>query len=148
LIVYPAQKKIALLFAIGLNGQISWRGGYNGAMLRRVLSLLSIASLLVGLIICVFWLRSYHHTDHFGYTFPTSRRTQFTSISGRVGVTVITNIPGGITQRTDFYQFKQIVGGCLVIPAFWLAIWIRSKLPRPGRIRRDDYLPPLGSSRF
>jgi hypothetical protein len=117
-------------------------------MLRRVLSIFSIASLLVALIVLLVWWRSYHHTDTIGFGNLASRRTDYTSRDGRVMVTLSQNIDGQILTRSDFYPDSQIVGWCLAIPAFWFAIWLRSKLPRPGKIRRDDYLPPLGSSRF
>jgi hypothetical protein len=38
-----------------------------------------------------------------------------------------------ITKQWKTYQFRQLATGSLVIPAFWLAITIRAKLPRPGR---------------
>jgi hypothetical protein len=117
-------------------------------VLRRVLSIFSIASLLVGLIVLFFWWRSYHHIDTIGFGSLASRRTDYISSKGRVLVTLSENVGGGIQSRSTPYLFSQIAGWCLAIPAFWLAIWLRSKLPRPGRVRRDDYLPPLGSSRF
>jgi hypothetical protein len=117
-------------------------------VLRRILSIFSIASLLVGLLVLLVWWRSYHHVDHIGFGSLASRRTEYTSRDGRVMVSISQNISGQIITRSDFYPDSRIAGWCLAIPAFWLAIWIRGKLPRPGRIRRDDYLPPLGSSRF
>jgi hypothetical protein len=118
------------------------------SVLRRILSIFSIASLLVGVLVLVIWWRSYGHTDHVGFGDVSSRRTDYTSRDGRVMVTISQNTSGQIVRSSQFYADSRIAGWCLAIPAFWFAIWLRSKLPRPGRIPKDDYLPPLGSSRF
>jgi hypothetical protein len=111
-------------------------------MLSRILAGLSIASLLVGLIVLIFWGRSYHHVDHIKLG-----PNEFTTEHGALMVTISQNQSDNIFRRTDRYAFTRIAGGCLVIPIFWFAIWIRSKLPRPPGRQRDDYLPPLDSSR-
>jgi H+/Cl- antiporter ClcA len=100
-------------------------------MLRRLLAGLSIASLLVGLIVLVFWWRSYRHVDHFSLGHIESRRSTYVSRDGRVWVTVSDNIAGMITQRSEFYEHWRLALWCLTIPGFWLAITLRRKL-RPA----------------
>src|ERR1700742_1523627 len=107
-------------------------------MLSRILAALSIVSLLLTVAVLVFWWRSYSHIDHLAIA-----NNQFTTMHGYVIVTTTQHPVGEILHRSDRIAFKQVLGGSLVVPAFWLAIWIRSKLPRPpGRGPRDDYLPP------
>jgi hypothetical protein len=119
-------------------------------MLRRALTLLTLSSLLVAVVVLFFWGRSYFHVDQFGIGNLATHRTDYASQNGAIIVTQSQNLAGEILRRTDRHPYSQAFGATLIIPAFWLAIWIRGKLPRPpGRSpRRDNYLPPLGSSRF
>jgi len=106
-------------------------------MLRRLLAGLSIASLFVGLVILVFWNRSFYHTDHYSIGSLDSSQTVYTSHEGRIMVTTSQNVGGGIMSQSRPYPYSRIAVWSLTIPAFWLAITIRSKLPRPGRRRSD-----------
>jgi hypothetical protein len=102
-------------------------------MLRRILAGLSILSLVVGAALLIFWWRSYHHTDHFAIGKPDIDGTEFTAEPGMVWVATTRVDAGMITKQWKTYQFRQLAAGSLVIPAFWLAITIRAKLPCPGR---------------
>jgi hypothetical protein len=101
-------------------------------MLLKILSGLAVASLLVGVIVGVFWWRSYHHTDEFKLGNLDSNQTVFTTHDGRISIAVSENIGGMISTQLKFYPFSQVIWGCFIIPGFWLAIWVRKKLPRPG----------------
>jgi hypothetical protein len=105
-------------------------------MLRRLLAGLSIASLLVGIAVLLLWWRSYHHVDHFAVGKFDSNRTEFTSQAGNVMVSSSQYNNGMISTQSTIYRHKDIAAGCLIIPAFWLAITIRAKLPRPGRLQK------------
>jgi hypothetical protein len=100
-------------------------------MLRRLLAGLSIASLLVGLIVLVFWWRSYRHVDQFSLGKIESRQTTYVSRGGRVWVTVSENVAGMNMRRSEFYEHWRLALWCLTIPGFWLAITLRRKL-RPA----------------
>jgi hypothetical protein len=94
---------------------------------------LSIASLIVGMLILVFWWRSFSHTDHYSIGSLNSTQTTYTSRDGRILVTTSENVGGGIMSRSQPYTYKQVVGWSLVIPAMWLAVMVRRRwLPRPG----------------
>jgi hypothetical protein len=109
-------------------------------MLRRLLSGLSIASLLVGALLLLLWWRSYHHSDHFTLGKPDTDQTEFTTQPGSIWVATTNSEGGMITKHWQTYPFKQLAAGTLIIPAFWVAITIRAKLPRPGKlpIKRPD----------
>jgi hypothetical protein len=102
-------------------------------MLRRILTGLSILSLLVGAVVLIFWWRSYHHVDHFAIGSLGADRTEFTSSNGNVMVNRSQSIGGMIISQSTFYPIREVAAGCLIVPTLWLAILIRSKLPRPGR---------------
>ena len=102
-------------------------------MLRRILAGLAILSLVAGAALLIFWWRSYHHTDHFAVGSFATNRTEFTAHGGNVMVSRSQSVGGMIMTQSSFYQFRQIAAGSLVIPALWLAITIRAKLPHPGR---------------
>jgi hypothetical protein len=119
-------------------------------MLRRLLAGFAIASLLLGAILLVFWWRSFRHVDHLALPVMGGQKSEFTSQHGIVMVTNSRKEDGMIAMRSDFYDYRRILGACLIIPALWLAIFIRSKLPRPGGRPRDRHLPlsPPPSGRF
>src|SRR3954447_644662 len=110
-------------------------------MLRRILAGLSIASLVVGLIVLVFWWRSYRHSDHYSIGSINSSQTTYMTNRGFILVTNTQNLGGNILSKSEPYEFWRVAVWTLTIPAFWLAITIRRKLPRPGRFEPVMKLP-------
>jgi hypothetical protein len=102
-------------------------------MLRRILGGLAIASLVLGLAVLIFWWRSYRHVDHFTLGNLNSHQTEFVTHNGYVMVKTSDNIGGIITSRSEPHPFSQVAWACLIIPAFWLAVWVRGKFPRVGQ---------------
>src|SRR5438552_1643953 len=102
-------------------------------MLRRLLAALSILSLLLGLVLLVLWWRSYHHVDHFTIGKLESNRTTFTTRGGTILITSSRSGGGMIASRSVPYPLWRAAVGSLCIPALWLAVTLRAKLPRPGR---------------
>jgi hypothetical protein len=102
-------------------------------MLRRILAGLAILSLVAGAALLFILWRSYHLTDHFAFGSFQTNRTEFTTHAGNVMVSRSQSVGGMIVTQSSFYPIRQVAGCSLIIPAFWLAITIRAKLPRPGR---------------
>ncbi len=110
-------------------------------MLRRLLAGFSIASLLLGAILLFFWWRSFGHVDHFTLPAWSGTRSEFTSQRGIVMVSNSRKLGDMIDTQSSFYSYRQILACCMIIPALWLAIFIRGKLPRPGKGPRGNHLP-------
>jgi hypothetical protein len=111
---------------------ISLGRGYNPLVLRKFLAGFAIASLVVCLLVLIFWARSYSHIDHVGLRGVVGGRAELTTNHGTLMVTRTNHLGNMVNQESNFYPMRQVVGGCLVIPALWLAVKIRSLLPRPG----------------
>lgn len=108
-------------------------------MFRRLVGGLAVASLLVGVIVVVFWWRSYRHVDRFALGDVKSTRTSYTSKEGRVMVTKSREVGGMIMQQSEFYEHRRLAAACLCVPGFWLAVMVRRKLlPRPGGFPVDE----------
>jgi hypothetical protein len=93
---------------------------------------MAITSLLLAGALLVYWWRSNHgHSD--GFTLGSSGSTQshFYSQNGRIALEATENLGSMVTRKIEFYQFKNVIGYFLLIPGLWLAIKIRSWLPRP-----------------
>lgn len=105
-------------------------------MLRKFLAGLAIASLVLCLAALILWWRSFNHIDHIGMPRLTGGHAELTTIHGTLIVTTTTNYGNFVNQQSRFYPMRQVVAGCLVVPALWLAITIRAMLPRPGDRRR------------
>ncbi len=103
------------------------------AMLRRILLAMSILSLLLGAVVLIFWWRSYSHVDHFSLGRLDNGGTEFTSTAGKLMVGRSQSIGGMIVTQSTIYPYRSFWSASLIIPAFWVAITIRSKLPHPGR---------------
>jgi hypothetical protein len=101
-------------------------------VLRKFLAGFAIASLVVCLIVLIFWWRSYTHIDHVGFPGIGGGRAELTTNHGRVMVTTTRKVANMVTQVSSFHPMREVVGECLVIPALWLAVKLRSLLPRPG----------------
>lgn len=112
--------------------------GYNPGVFRRLLAGLSIASLLVGVVVLVIWWRSYRHVDRYWHGSLESTRTAYTSRDGRVMVTTSQNVGGVVATRSEFYEHWRLAAGCLCVPGFWVAVMLRRRLPRPGRLTPAD----------
>jgi len=107
-------------------------------MLRRLLAGLSILSLVLGAALLIFWWRSYRHVDHFAVGSLDSNRTEFTSQAGNVMVSRSQSVGGMIMTQSTIYPYRSFSSAFLIVPALWLAIMIRAKLPRPGRPPRNE----------
>ena len=108
---------------------------YNHFVLRKFLAGLAIASFTLALIVLLFWWRSYRYIDHINLRSLTGQRAELTSSHGMLMVTRTQNLGSMVTQRSTFYPMRQVLGGCLVVPAFWAAATIRRMLPRPPGTR-------------
>jgi hypothetical protein len=102
-------------------------------MLRRLLPGLAIASLLVGVVILVFWWRSYAHVDHFTIgSIASGGETTYTSKDGRVMVTTRQSVGEMVRSSSKFYEHWRLAMGCLIVPGLWVAVSVRRwLLPRP-----------------
>jgi hypothetical protein len=101
-------------------------------VLKRILASLAVTSLILTLVLCVYWWRSKHgHTDSFTLGNIGSTQTHFTFANGRIGLEVSDHVGTTVMGRVEFYEFKNVLGACLLIPGLWLAIKIRSLLPKP-----------------
>ena len=108
-------------------------------MLRRILPGLAIASLLVGVVILVFWWRSYSHVDHFTIGSLDSGQTTYTSKDGRVFVTTSQKMGEMVTSTSKPYEHWRLAMGCLILPGLWAAVTVRRKLlPRPPGFTVED----------
>jgi hypothetical protein len=103
-------------------------------VLKRILT-----SLLLAGVFLVYWWRGVHgHVDTFTLGRGSSTETQFTSERNlaRQGIVIVvandrvnsTQIIPGIVR---IYPYRGMLGYFLLIPAFWVAMKVRSMLPRP-----------------
>lgn len=103
-------------------------------MLKRIFSSLAIVSLLFTATLSVCWYRSFHtpfdHPDGFTLGKNTNTESEFYGVKGQIFLTV--KHKDIWVNDTRGYPFRNAVGETLIVPALWLAVWIRSKLPRPG----------------
>ena len=104
---------------------------YHPLMLRRLLAGLAILSLVLGAAVLIFWWRGYRHVDHFAVGSLNDNRTEFTSQAGSVMVSRSQSVGGMIMTQSTIYPYRSFSSAFLIVPAFWLAITIRAKLPRP-----------------
>jgi hypothetical protein len=110
-------------------------------VLKRILASIAITSLLLVIILLVYWWRGNHgYTDTFTLGKGTQTETQFSTIgNGRIEVHVIDRHSVDVTDRIEFRRFKDVLGYFLIVPGLWVAIKVRSLLPRPpGRVGMED----------
>lgn len=100
-------------------------------MLQKFLAGLAIVSSVLALIVLLFWWRSFKHIDHINLHSLTGRQAELTTNHGMLMVTRTQNLGSMVNQQSRFYSMRQVFGGCLFIPALWLAATIRRMLPRP-----------------
>ena len=105
-------------------------------MLKRLLASIALVSIAAALVLLVYWWRGGHgYSDTFAMGKGTPTETQFTSIGhGLIEVHIIDrHTTDNVNDRIEFKKFKEIFGYLLLVPGLWVAIKVRSRLPRPGR---------------
>ena len=105
--------------------------------LQKLLTGFAIASLLLMLVVSILWARSLHHVDHFSLPgIGGSTRADVTSSHGTLMVISTKKTATLVAQQARFYPHQQVIKACLLLPALWLAIFIRAKLlpHRPDRV--------------
>ncbi len=115
-------------------------------MLKRILASLAITSLLCAVVLLVYWWRARHgYVDTLTLgkgtateSLFTSQRNQFSG-QGEVLLEVTNHGPSNVVTTIKPYFYRDFVGYALLIPGLWVAIKVRSMLPRPpGRLRRRN----------
>ncbi len=95
---------------------------------------MAIVSMLLLITVCVYdWRARHGKYDRIAIESNATSQINLISGGGKISVEMLNHTGGGINDKLQFYEFKEVIGYCLIIPAIWLAIKIRSKLPRPGR---------------
>lgn len=101
-------------------------------MLKRLLASLAITSLILLCVLCVYWWRSYHgHTDSFTLGKLSPTESHFFSQRGYIWVEVTDRSNSVVTDQMKSYRFKDVLGYFLILPCLWIAVIVRSWLPRP-----------------
>ena len=111
-------------------------------MLKRLLASIAITSLLLLLVMLVYWWRGLHgHVDTFTLGKGTNTESVFTSSrnvfsgQGQVLLEVTDRQSATVVTTIRPYFYRKIIGYFLIVPGFWAAIKVRSLLPRPpGRL--------------
>ena len=100
---------------------------------------MALTSLLLAGVLLVYWFRSRHaYVDGFTLGKGSPTESHFSAVNGRISMEVIQTVGGTIYRTTYFYDFRNVMGYLLILPGFWLAIKIRSWLPRPPGMKRND----------
>jgi hypothetical protein len=96
-----------------------------------------LVSLLCTMAVGIVWFRSVRgHADSFKLPW-IGVDYRFDSAGDKLWVHTIHKSSEGIFDNAPLVPFKQVLGYTLIIPALWVAIWIRGKIPRPTRPPRD-----------
>ncbi len=108
-------------------------------MLKRILASIAITSILLACVLLVYWWRSNHgHSDSITLGKNGSTQSHFTTSNGRILLEVTDHLDGQILTRIKPYRFQDVLGYFLLVPGIWVAIKVRSLLPRPpGRARGE-----------
>jgi hypothetical protein len=102
---------------------------------------MALTSLLVACAVLVYWWRSKHgYVDGFTLGQIGATQSHFSSQKGNIALEVTEHTGNAVTSRIEFYQFKNVLGGCLLLPGLWAAVKIRSLLPRPPGMRRNSQI--------
>ncbi len=104
---------------------------------------MALVSLICTAAVGVLWLRAPGgHADPFsipwvGVTYQFSSVPPNSFDPSRLAVRAVRKGDLGWYTETHYLKFKEVMGYTLIIPAIWVAIWVRSKIPRPTRPPRD-----------
>lgn len=101
---------------------------------------MALTSLFLAGVLQVYWLRCrYGHVDTFTMGKGSQTETYFISELNRAGQAQIEVDAKSTVNFTDVfkvYLYRNILGYFLIIPGLWVAIKVRSWLPRPpGRVK-------------
>lgn len=99
--------------------------------MRRVLAALAILSLLFGAFVLVMWARSPGHVDQIPLGHWDGFTWSATSHAGRVMVSKTFDSNGIVNTQSTFVDHWRLAVACLSLPALWVAVEIRRKLPKP-----------------
>jgi hypothetical protein len=112
-------------------------------VLKRLLASLALTSLLCAVVLLVYWWRARHgHVDHFTMGRGSATESLFTSErnpfsgQGEVVMEVTNHGPSEVVTTIKPCLYRDFLGYFLLIPGLWVAIKIRSLLPRPPGMRR------------
>ncbi len=93
---------------------------------------MAVTSLLLAAVLLVYWWRSNHgHADTFTLGKGSVTESRFIAEHGEIVLEVTDHNAGLVQSQMQFYQFRSVLGYFLILPGFWLAIKVRSRLPRP-----------------
>jgi hypothetical protein len=97
--------------------------------------------LLAGVLLVYWWRSNHGHTDSFTLGKVSQTQSRFTADHGRILLEVTDNLGGQIITRITPHRFQDVLGYFLLVPGIWLAIKVRSLLPRPpGRLRNAPHV--------
>jgi hypothetical protein len=112
-------------------------------VLKKLLASIALTSVVAALVLLVYWWRGVHgYVDNFTLGRGTATESHFTSErnmfsgQGQILLEVTNNKGGEIVTTIKSYLYRQILGYFLIVPGLWMAIKIRSWLPRPPGMQR------------
>jgi hypothetical protein len=93
---------------------------------------MAIVSTILALVLLVYWWRSLHgHVDSLNLGRFSPTESQFHTGNGRIWVEVTDKTPTVWMNQLKSYAFRDVLGYFLILPCLWIAILVRSWLPRP-----------------
>jgi hypothetical protein len=107
-----------------------------------------VSMLLLGVLLVYWWRAHTGHTDELTLGATSSTQSHLVTTRNMNGQAIVMvevhqNNTAQINNQIKPYRFKDFLGWFLFIPGLWLAIKLRSLLPRPGR--NYPALPPENS---